>query len=424
MSNLKTYVFVDTNILFHYKPLIQIKWSEILGQDCKLVIAPIVIDEIDKHRRSSKRKLADKAKTIAKHFEKVIDGEEVDDLLLFLHQRPSGETFKKYGLDSNEQDDCLLTTILEFSKAHPSENIFLVTDDIGPRLKAKSLNINVAKIPDEYQLPDEVDEKDTLIEKLKRENSDLKNRIPKVDLFFKGKKKQITSVFTSSLVSQDDFLQKKMDVIKTQYPFLKDEMAQKDISSITVPEFLSLSQQQINDYNNNLSNFYKTYEEYVSKLFSAGKNKLLSLKIELEIYNEGTVPAEDIDLWLHFPDGFELFDNQDFCAVSPEPKPPYKPKNRFDFGNLTAIPQIINPYSQSISPAIFDRPSIKKTNSYEVEMHCSSLKHNHSFQFDDLFIKYSSFEDVKGFEILYKLTVANIPKIINGSINVITLVEE
>jgi hypothetical protein len=99
----------------------------------------------------------------------------------------------------------------------------------------------------------------------------------------------------------------------------------------------------------------------------------------------GTVPAEDIDIHLHFPDGFELVDSADYPKPPTEPNTPYKPKNRLDIPGLgiSGFPRIHIPNPQNMN-IDSERPTIRKSNSYDVDYNRSYLKHNYNSprQFD------------------------------------------
>ncbi|RYE05509.1 MAG: hypothetical protein EOP44_04550 [Sphingobacteriaceae bacterium] len=61
-----TYLFLDTNIFLHYRAFDEIKWQEQFPDigEYKLIIASVVIDELDKHKQNPNRKLATRAKKI------------------------------------------------------------------------------------------------------------------------------------------------------------------------------------------------------------------------------------------------------------------------------------------------------------------------------------------------------------------------
>lgn len=67
----------------------------------------------------------------------------------------------------------------------------------------------------------------------------------------------------------------------------------------------------------------------------------------------------------------------------------------------------------------FSRPEIRKTNSYEVDIHFKNLKHFNSVNIDELLIVYPSILGVINFTIDYKITANNIPDQIVGKLSVV-----
>ena len=110
---------------------------------------------------------------------------------------------------------------------------------------------------------------------------------------------------------------------------------------------------------------------------------------------------------------------QDNLDEEPEkPQPPLKPGEALTLKS-NIFPTSYLPHSPSdISFARRGIPSIKKTNSYDVEFDLDSLKHHQNFVFDDLLITFDDYESAIGFTIDYKLFAANIQEIVKGKLNI------
>lgn len=113
--------------------------------------------------------------------------------------------------------------------------------------------------------------------------------------------------------------------------------------------FFALSEEQVERYNKELLRFYSSYEEYFASLYNNYSFRHNSLEIRLILQNTGTIPAIDIDIHLHFPDGFEIVEQNGLPKIQAKPKPPYKPKSQFD------VQSIIIPIS---FPSIYIGPVI------------------------------------------------------------------
>lgn len=180
-----------------------------------------------------------------------------------------------------------------------------------------------------------------------------------------------------------------------------------------------LSEDQTNAYNKELDEYYKAVETYASSIFEKYLFMLNSVEIKLLLLNTGTAPANDIDIELHFPDGFEIFPKDELPTIKKSPDPPYKPKNRLEFK-----PMMINPFqrnssshiSQTINPFDTCKPTIKKNNSCLVSYNLKNLKHNQTFELEPLYAKFTDINEAKGFGIDYKLKISNVPAIIEGQL--------
>jgi hypothetical protein len=192
------------------------------------------------------------------------------------------------------------------------------------------------------------------------------------------------------------------------------EIPKKDLRWASHP---LINSESILNYNAKLAKFFLEYEDYLTECETHYCNLFLTETITFKLFNEGSIPANDIDVKLHFPDGFTLSDSKPTNSAE-EPRPPFKPGEA-----LTLNPYIFSSISRpNINPIPFyvkGSPSIKKTNSYDVTFDLETLKHNQDYVFDDLYLTFDSFDSAVGFTVDYKIYAANIPEVITGQLNVI-----
>ena len=240
-------IFVDTNILLHFKPLEEIGWKEVIGEmNVTIVFAPIIIEEFDKHKRNTNVKIANRAKVVAKRIDessaskKFSKSVEIDILTI----RPNPNTFDQHSLDRLEQDDRLIASILEYKAKHSDQTVRLLTNDLGPKLKCISLGIETLDLPEKYELAND-DEQTKEIRKLKEEINKLKEKIPKVEILFNDKSK--INTFDISIPNFELFKE-------TELKKIRDEKSQIDKKSIHL-RFLSpfVTDHKIDIYKNRLS---------------------------------------------------------------------------------------------------------------------------------------------------------------------------
>ncbi|MGV2450152.1 UNVERIFIED_CONTAM: PIN domain-containing protein [Ralstonia mannitolilytica] len=401
------YLFLDTNIFIHFKNFEDIPWNQILEcnkNDIEITIAPIVIDELDKHKYNSNPKVANRIKKLMPKFNEILStGNSKGFKVQFLDKRPHNEIFDEYMLDKSQQDDCLLASILSFkNQLENNEKVFYVTNDFGPRIKTKSLNIDLLSISEEYLMENDSSEE----QKLKKENERLKNLFPKLDFFFKESQDKIYEVKKEKYnLDKSIFITKKMEEIKKESPIL----IYTDNSNNSFLKYNSLTEEQVINYNADLKAYFDGFEKYWDVAFDSAIYHHNFLKIDLLIKNIGNLPANDIDIVLHFPSDINILFEEDLDQFHLfKPKPPYKPETSFDI-----IYTKLNRYHVTKSSISKNKPITRN----EVEFNFKGLKHNKTIELDTLFIPSDNL--IKGFKIDYSILVSNIPNSIKGELNVI-----
>lgn len=422
------YVFLDTNIFLHCKYFEQLDWPTILNKqkDIVITLTPTVIDELDKHKYNKNSKIAERVKKLLPKIEGFIDNPELCKYSLkHITTRPLDLTFIENHLDKNVQDDCLLASIIQFTQnLEKNDSVVLITNDVGPRLKAKSFKIFAMKLPDQYLLPNERDESEIKISKLQNEINELKNKSPILSLSFANNSnlKKFKRDFFE--LSKQEFVESEMKKVKSENPHLvyrdlfKNKNPKPSITFSNSNPFL-LSESQIIDYNLKVNEYYEDQIKYIESLFDSLVFKLNTIEINLFLNNNGTSPALDIDIEIYFPDGFEILQEKYLPKILPIPSLLYKPKHIYDF-NLNSSPFDLSYLGES---GAIDFPNsnkliIKKTNSYLISTSIESLKHNQIFELEKLYVKFDNINVAKGFTIDYKLIVSNITDVVNGKLNV------
>src|SRR5260370_6204353 len=189
------YCFLDTNILLEFETFDDVEWPKVLNakQVC-LVLAPVVISELDKHKTDyNNARRQKRARMLLPKITKLTDGETIADALpqvrhnvtlLVLPNEPLID-WKAEHLDPTVNDDRLIASILEFSRERPLEGVLLLSDDSGPRFKAKSRNIPMQAPPDRLKrLVETPSPEEEGNRKLKKQIQALTERMPKLKFGF------------------------------------------------------------------------------------------------------------------------------------------------------------------------------------------------------------------------------------------------
>ncbi len=148
-------LFLDTNIYLHYTFFAEIPWEKIVeAEEVFLVVPPIVLSEIDKHKYShSSSRIRERAAKVARKYAELIDGDEhLRPGVRIVFQAVEPTDFESHQLVRESQDDRLLASILGYMKENPTSEIILVTSDIGLKVKSKTRNIRTLSLPDDSRM--------------------------------------------------------------------------------------------------------------------------------------------------------------------------------------------------------------------------------------------------------------------------------
>ena len=418
-------LFLDTNIFMHYQSFTGIDWCEITGSDnVTLAVASVVVQELDRHKdqhRSSK--MRDRCRKVLKNI-RLYTIEGRNDVNAIPYPEPNVD-YGSLGLDKDINDDRLIASCIHAVQSEDYDNVILVSADTGPIIKASQLDIDFIDIPEEFQLPSVIDESDSEIKRLKLQVERLKNLHPKLSLVFPDGNTRIRFNLPEPISLSEDDILSKIENIKRTYAiksFIKNKSKTDAISALLQPSILSAqpSQSEFDRYNSELPRFYKSYESYI-RSYEFNKNiELRTIKLNIIISNTGNVPAEDIDIFLHFPDGFDVYDKFNKPIMPDEPSPPEPPKNTFEM--MSSLSSIMNiPYHGSgpISPRNVSGLDIRKTNSHDVRFKINRLKHNMEIGSDPIYIVFDDFASASSFTIDYSIIAANTPNELEGKLHVI-----
>jgi hypothetical protein len=349
--------------------------------------------------------------------------------------------FAAFQLSHDIQDDNLIASIIKFREEKPGIGVILVTSDAGLTLRGKAnrLGISTVKLPDNLKLPEEPDPQQKRIRELEQELRELKLKVPQLSLAFENGSQHTTFALPRPVELTQDELEDKLEKIKQRYPKRGHQSTQprelpehlasmaEAVASLSVSlGDLLILPEDIDNYNTRLDKFYQAYIEYLRNNAWYQDLKRRTVKLTIFVANDGSAPAEDIDVFMHFPSGFELTDEQGFPETPRPPKPPPEPKTQMQKlyesisrsfeTELVSAPYMPGPI---LPPPNVSAPNIKPTNSYDVDFHVQRIKHKLQESTDPLFVVFESFESAQSFQIDYRILAANVPTEIAGQLHVI-----
>jgi hypothetical protein len=223
-----------------------------------------------------------------------------------------------------------------------------------------------------------------------------------------------------------------MEAIRAKHPKLQtntDTGKPVTLGEMIGITFAGVPAEHAQEYNEKLEAFYLEHEQYLVRLQDYRNLRALTAELKIMLANEGTCPADDIDVYMHFPDGFRLVNGEDLDEPPEPPKSPRKPATMQELiAGAAAMPafnypaSLLNPRLPELNVPRFrniSSPSIRRTKSYEVEVGVTKLKHTFNEELDPLYIVFPSFLEASSFSIDYRLHAGNAPDAMTGQLHVI-----
>ncbi len=448
-----TVLFPDTNVFLHYKRLEQIDWFSLIeAERILIVLPPVIFRELNKHKDTNHSpKLRKRARTVLADFGALFQSEFKvtlrQDVDLECVSADPQIDFPANQLRVELQDDFLLASVLEYRLKHPETDCRLVTADVGLSLKARQHRILTVSMAETFKLPEDEDPNEKRIKELEAQLRELNYRSPEIKLCFED-----NSAFSQCTVSKpvEDTLavvEREMMKIKDRYPRIslpieKIRAEKHSVSSAAGDAVRVIPQsgyvfnlrdplfwpepKEVERYNNELDKFYEAYKKYWQG-WPKHKNRVLrTFCLRMVIMNQGTAPADDMDVLLHFPDGFRVIGNGKQPQIPEPPDPPEAPKTVADRIDQMTRPSLTSSFPYSLMPLArpsqipnVSYPTIERSNSYRVSLHVRRLKHGLREPIDPLYIVFDSYETASSFHVDYVIHAANIPRPVEGRLNVI-----
>lgn len=252
---------------------------------------------------------------------------------------------------------------------------------------------------------------------------------PSLEVLF-GNGLQAFKIRTSSLKRIMTDKVTLLDAYKKKYPLLEIPTIENqdnlsEMLQAMVAPFASLLQEASpENYNNYLKKCYDDYNKYLDALQEYEDNNGYIIECPLILKNTGNAPAEDVDVFLHFPDGLNLYKRRDVPKKPEEPPEPMPQSDfaakQFDFLNPSIHFPLSIPHAGplNVPPPNVSSPGIKKTHSYEVDFSVKKVKHNQFEELSGLFTDIGRDNKPRSFQIDYRINAYNVPNEIYGQISI------
>ena len=321
---------LDTNIYLHYKLFTGRDWKTLLeSDDLTLVVPPAVIDELDEKKYSAPdTRIKRRAQEVISKLNEISEGKSAGFQVNFLESTIENVDWKTLRLNSSNYDDRIIAAIIALKEQNSSEEILIVTADLGMKLKAKDHGIKIVSPPDEWKRETK-DSRDKEIAGLRNELQKFQNAVPEVQLLLSSgdKLEQVLKISKAKLLEgilTDEDIEAKLE---------QERKKVKPIGTVDTINQGFISKKEIRMYNGEVSEYIKKYRKYLNDVKKIQELRL-TIQISPVLINKGSSPAEDIDIylefpndWLKFPDYIKLLKETDLLDFPKKPTRPTPPQS-------------------------------------------------------------------------------------------------
>ena len=410
------YLFLDTNILLHFKLFTLIDWPQIVDtKRLGLVICSPVVDEIDDKKYDSRPHIRDRARQLTSLFHNLIGDKTLNlppDVTVLLPELMESSKDEEKDLVPNKPDDNILVQIRCFQAFHREAFVILITNDFNLARRARNRGIDTVGLPDSYFEPP----KDDLLKENARLKQELnrKSGIPKPAIIFShpasGSHSRLYRLRLVDPLSPHTLKKHASDVRKRLYD---------------MPEVRALS------HNNN--DAYEQYAEDVDKWCEGFKRFCeqedarkqyysRTVGVLVELTNEGTCPAHNAQVLLSFPDELQL--SHDLCYIPKESldQPPdvsdYEDMASLRLSKITAGMEPLSAQIERVMIRNFKPQRSGPLDKGQVHYTIDEVMHHMVTPLERIFVTFPSNVQPRSFEVGYHIHCENLELPVKGILNV------
>ncbi len=292
------YLFLDTNSFIEFQPFESIKWSEICGEsEYTLVISPVVIREINKHKDSSKGRKRERARKARKRIIEIAKKEKLSRHNILFAKNPSKAAFENPHFNKEIADDWLIFSALEFDVDLDSK--YIITNDAGIYLIAEEFGLKTLAIPDKYLAPSDLTDEEIQIKELKKRLAQIEESQPHVVLSFADGLSELilNKVDIPDIESRIDSYREEL---RQQYPY--KYKGRHNVLTIPHPTDFLYSEKDYDNYNELIEPYIENEPHNMVYRDMARFVNDSVIPLRFQLLNKGASPSGFLTISIKFSD--------------------------------------------------------------------------------------------------------------------------
>jgi hypothetical protein len=400
----KRFLFLDSNILLHYKFFTEIDWRKMAAADTvELLIPCTVTGTLDKKKYDSADSVVkERARKVIDRFLTHEDGSPVQkNVTLSLLDHEPDTDFAQHGLSRESEDDRIIAEILLYREAYPDRQLSVVSADAGMTLKCKRRNIPLLAIPEDCRLADRLDAYSKQIRQLQSRVAELENAQPILRLTFPAGNNLMKLKLSPPRLFSDSEIQRRLR--EKQEELAASEPRPYYASAIN---YRLIEQAEAKEILAAYESYMKKHNEYATRMA-----KVIDLPFVLR--NEGNASAEDTDVYIYIDGKYIVVDKNDL------PKTPKTPAQQKRDSFREAVQGLVRP-TEFIEKSNVTGPTITRTPREQiVRFHIERLKQGTRAVLNSICVDFSAAPEIESFGLRYSLNSHSLPKNAEGELHVV-----
>lgn len=404
------YAFFDTNLFEEYTSADQVDWPAILAvQDVTVVIAPVVIRELNRHKDTSdRRRLRDRAARALKQIDTWLATNPSAPIrrgvTVFATQEPLID-FADFNLSRHDDDDHLIASVIAMGQER-RDRIVLVTEDIGLRLKAGFQGVEIVRPPIDKRLPAELDPIDQEVRELRQKIQAYEHARPKLHLAFAGGNAFTDFTLSAPVAFIPEKVEQHLAMLRAKHPKIPPPNHDPRMRQV-IGSFDLYDSKDVEKYNRDLDRYYLKWHQYVRDMEDHENWPRRTIQLSIVLSNTGSAVADGVRVFLRFPAGLAVAGDEDRPPKPEVPKPPQRPatilEGRHHNFTLPDMPMVA-PYFKRQPDTHAARgnilgPRVTRGSHDEIRFDIERITHGLPETLPTLDVTFPSFADAASFEI-------------------------
>jgi hypothetical protein len=324
--------FIDTNGFIQLRDLKDIPWRQLFPgvKIVRIVVARVVIEELDRHKTSTKDRARNRARAALKL---ISEASKAPGRVLVLKEKPARVTLEiaprakldwdwLAALDPSKPDDRLVAEAITFGN-----DAAIFSHDSGPRLTADDIGLRSFEPLEDWHLPDEKSDLERKLAATERQLERALSTRPKLSIEIEGRDKSGRLTVYQPIVPPLD--SQAVDRLVKRYLAEYPRRNPKGVNPIFAMGYgHELTVDQVSGYHGD----YDDFEGRVRSFFQRLHEQLTYLAVPIvpvRITNTGSVSAVNYHVTMEAAGDFTLVaEPNDIREMCPFPKPPKVPRPR------------------------------------------------------------------------------------------------